>query len=693
VESRIERLESVLAASGIDPNSVAEADGAAAENADDLPQNVVDRLTTLLISEEGASSFLGASSGLSLFSPQGLQWISESTGSNDLSEFISTLSKTNEGPWKVNNMDLWHSMLPSQREPLPPKEIADILVECFFDTFNNVFPLFDRTTFYDAYSHQYAQQPIGGSAWYACLNVVLCLGSVFWHAHIHSKDHHLKTEISGFTEEKCWKYFRNACSCLTDLMFKDCNLMAVQAIIGMAFMQQTTLDPQTFYILIAAAGRLAHGIGLHRKLDHFGLSEAEANQRRNVFWIVYFLDKTTALRLGHPSVMTDDDIGVDLPSERKMHETTPNGTKIFDIFRSHAELAVLESRIYTELYSEKARNRPHNERLISVGRLDIALLEWKKRLPVEIRPEEPIQCSREQVIPVIVLHFEYFNCLTTVHRISNSGSWTDQRARKNPLSANKRHLSPRIYASHSICLSAARATIRLLNMVDLESGTPRDHIIRMALYYPLSSCLILFANLLQNPKDPYASSDIDLMDIVRSFLSPNALGSTPLNANLTIKIFTELTNVARKFVDKVTLQGLNKAKRTHEKDEGSGWQHLSVPSKEPVAMNDFHTAAEQLARTDVRVRNAYIKSFRSSFITLNQTHSPSPCYRLTSLRSMTLPLRLPTSPLSNQQQQMAPPSRPNLTSQLTQVCSPSPPHIFQVAEQGSNIPRVMICRC
>ena len=229
--------------------------------------------------------------------------------------------------------------------------------------------------------------------------------------------------------------------------------------------------------MIAAAVRLAHGIGLHRKLDHVGLSESEVDQRRNVFWILYILDKGIALRVGHPSVMVDDDIGVDLPRERSTHETTPNGTNLLAIFRSQAELAILESRIYAELYSVRARNRSHLERLGSVGKLDIALLEWKDKLPVEIRPEKPIQCAKEHEFPVIMLHFAYFNCLTTVHRISNSGSWTDQNARNESLGADEGHSNSRIYASHLICLSAARSSIDLLKMVDIVTGTPRDHLI------------------------------------------------------------------------------------------------------------------------------------------------------------------------------------------------------------------------
>lgn len=110
-------------------------------------------------------------------------------------------------------------------------------------------------------------------------------------------------------------------------------------------------------------------MGLHRKLDDFGLSQSDINQRRNVFWILYFLDKSMSIRIGQPSVMFDDDVGIDLPQEIEISSLLPDGSKKHGIFRYHAQLALLESRIYTELYSIKTTNSPEIQRLKSVGQV------------------------------------------------------------------------------------------------------------------------------------------------------------------------------------------------------------------------------------------------------------------------------------------------------------------------------------
>jgi hypothetical protein len=239
-----------------------------------------------------------------------------------------------------------------------------------------------------------------------------------------------------------------------------------------------TLDPQSVYILTAAAARLAYGIGLHRNFKDLRFSQKEIDQRRNVFWIVYFLDKSVALRLGHPSTILDDDIGVDLPAGNNLIEKQPDGSKRYHIFRHQVQLAMIESRVYTELYSVRAQNKPPLDRLRSVGELDKVLLEWQAALPVEIQPEKTIQCVSEQFIPIVLMHFAFFNCLTTVHRISiHHGPWTSTNSSQDGSKPPYQQLNPRVYASQSICLMAARRSIQLLEYVHLRDDSIRNHLI------------------------------------------------------------------------------------------------------------------------------------------------------------------------------------------------------------------------
>lgn len=235
-----------------------------------------------------------------------------------------------------------------------------------------------------------------------------------------------------------------------------------------------SFQPQPFHVLTAAVARLAHGIGLHRRLDDFGLTQSEITQRRNVFWIVYIIDKSTALRIGHPSVISDDDIGVDLPERETIVSYYPDGSRKFDIFRWQVELALIEGRIHTELYSIRSRKRSELERLKAVGILDQELQDWRLSIPIDIRPNEKIKCGQEQIPPVFMMHFAYFNCLGTIHRASiHHRSWTNEGLGEAAQGALQDHgINPRVYASQSICLTAARSTIKMLQEFNI-SGTFR----------------------------------------------------------------------------------------------------------------------------------------------------------------------------------------------------------------------------
>lgn len=70
----------------------------------------------------------------------------------------------------------------------------------------------------------------------------------------------------------------------------------------------------------------------------------------------------------------------------------------------------------------------------------------------------------------------------------------------------------------------------------------------MLLYYPLSAFITLFANCLQNPLDFQATSDLELMEYVTSYLSPAIIQVSPLAATTSI-VFQELRSLATQIVE------------------------------------------------------------------------------------------------------------------------------------------------
>lgn len=81
------------------------------------------------------------------------------------------------------------------------------------------------------YELQYSANPPQNTAWYACFNIVLCMGSLI------ERYDSVAGLSPGFNFEGStdvgWLYLRNACSCFVDLVFKErSSLMTVQALCG-----------------------------------------------------------------------------------------------------------------------------------------------------------------------------------------------------------------------------------------------------------------------------------------------------------------------------------------------------------------------------------------------------------------------------------------------------------------------------
>jgi hypothetical protein len=236
---------------------------------------------------------------------------------------------------------------------------------------------------------------------------------------------------------------------------------------------QGTANPQPSYFLIAAAVRIATSIGMHRRGGSFGLNPIELEQRRRIFWILYILDKDTALRSGRPPCINDDDCNVELPEENP-----PDGVgdvplsksnSKFNLFRALASFAIIESRVYMQLYSAKAAKQSDGELLNTIGDLDRELEEWKGCIPAEFRPEDAISLDAKGpiIVHVVLLHFAYYNCLTTIHRMSvHHGYWTSRLSNYAISGLSARPLNPRVFSSAALCVSAARASIHLIKYLN-----------------------------------------------------------------------------------------------------------------------------------------------------------------------------------------------------------------------------------
>jgi hypothetical protein len=82
------------------------------------------------------------------------------------------------------------------------------------------------------------------------------------------------------------------------------NIVADDIFIEQTVYAQGLSSPQRLeHTFCTLAAQVAQGLGMHREsLSSWHLTDYEIQERNHLFWVVYILDKTIALRCGRPSV-------------------------------------------------------------------------------------------------------------------------------------------------------------------------------------------------------------------------------------------------------------------------------------------------------------------------------------------------------------------------------------------------------
>ncbi|KAI0205372.1 N-terminal binuclear Zn cluster-containing protein [Astrocystis sublimbata] len=557
-------------------HSTPPAEGKNAEEVEALSE----MMCSLVTNPQGETRYIGSSSGFSIFSPKGIQWVNDRIGDTSFPKMISEVS-LDDHKWTAWKQEVFSDLF--QRpvfRPLPSKSEALSLLKDYFENFNCIFPLFHQPTFMHLVERQYSSNPYEGSGWWASLNCVFGIA------------HRLRVMsnlVPAEEDEKAWGYIKNAMGVFSELAMRNTDLLSVQALLGIALFMQGTPNPQPSFILIAAAIRSSHSIGLHKRGTGFNLNPIEIEQRKRVFWIAYMLDKDLCLRSGRPPAQDDDDMNVDLPdadpADHIGNIPLANGKGKMNIFRVMCEFAVIQSRIYRRLYSTKATKLSDGELLQTIGDLDKELENWKDNIDIDYRPEHEIKASHTPlVLHIVMLHFSYYNALTTIHRMSiHHGLWTSRLANFAIQGLNARPLNPRVFSSAALCASAARATISLLKYIPQGDFS----CVWMALYFPVSASMTLFGNILQNPTDTRARSDTRLMSLVVTFLSTLGQEAETGGVHRMLGVCAEFERIAKVVIEKAEKEAASRKKRKPTE--------LNRPSKDSHSMRPSSSAATPTA--------------------------------------------------------------------------------------------------
>lgn len=334
---------------------------------------------------------------------------------------------------------------------LPTKPAALELVKDSFRSFYRFFPLFDEQEFLQQFRNHYTGACPSDPSWWACINVVLSLAHRF---------RAMRTGDPTYENAQSSGYIHNALAVVSELNMLHQSLPAVQALVGIAIALQASPNPHAASVLIAAAMRLAQAMGLHRKTEKPGLTEAQIEQRRRVFWIAYFLDKDISLRMGQPFAQDDEDMDTELPTGTRFElSLCSDGPRTINFFNSRIGLAVIQGQIYKRLYSVQATRQSAAQKAAVAQELMRILSYWKSGVPVDFEYDlvGPKQTPlTAEFLHMLILRFTYVQCLVMIDRHLPP-------MEQLPVDAALETQSAYTF-SESLCIVESRKAIRLIQM-------------------------------------------------------------------------------------------------------------------------------------------------------------------------------------------------------------------------------------
>ncbi|KAK6073240.1 fungal specific transcription factor domain-containing protein [Seiridium cupressi] len=335
---------------------------------------------------------------------------------------------------------------------LPSKSSALILIEEGFRSFNRYFPIFDEQKFMTSFDARYSAAGLQDLAWWACVNVALSMGHAF---------RAIRTSRSKHDMALSYGYIQNVLGVVSQLIALPGSLAVIQALLGTILILEGTPNSQMCPVLMATAMGMTQAMGLHRRdRDPPGLSLSEIEERRNVFWIAYWIEKNISCLRRQASVQDDDDIDVELPTGIVSEpHLLSHGPATINILNSRIGLAIIQGQIYKRLFSVQAQRQSKAQRAAAALDLSGLLACWRASVPFDFE-ESSMTSLRlplpEDVLQIIILHTVYANSVITVDR--------HLPQRGNP-AAGPADIYTYTLPSESVCLIDSRKAIQLLQKI------------------------------------------------------------------------------------------------------------------------------------------------------------------------------------------------------------------------------------
>ncbi|KAL4809131.1 fungal-specific transcription factor domain-containing protein [Aspergillus unguis] len=200
---------------------------------------------------------------------------------------------------------------------LPPRSLADHLVESYFTKTHVLYPFIHKEAFYSLYQRLWSAESrasdspinvglglgdstISGTTFYYGLNIVFAMGCQF-------------SGMLGVERETTSEAFFSRCKPALDVdSLERGDLALVQVLLAMSHLLQSSQTPNRCWHVVGSACRLAQGLGMHASVGDERRSFAQIQMRRRIWHGCRMLDLSASTMLGRPA-MTSHPTSVPLP--------------------------------------------------------------------------------------------------------------------------------------------------------------------------------------------------------------------------------------------------------------------------------------------------------------------------------------------------------------------------------------------
>jgi len=289
---------------------------------------------------------------------------------------------------------------------LPPKHLADGLLDAYFARVHRLYPFVHEQTFRLDYERIYLRQDSESLAESRPVSIAL-LYMVFAHGAEFCRSLS-ETETVGIAAE----FVAKAKRIVFAQMFRQESLELVQSLLLMCQYLQSTLELNQCWSLVGLMIRTAVSLGLHfNPLASEPFTTIEREIRKRVWWGCFMIDRTLSMKLGRPpSILSATAFDVDLPlnvddqyiSQDPILPRQPDYRPSLMLFFTHTiQQGRIIEKVLHELYRpnnsrtkdpahQHAKHSPANSHVIGqTVILDGELLSWWNDAPAHLR-EKPV---------------------------------------------------------------------------------------------------------------------------------------------------------------------------------------------------------------------------------------------------------------------------------------------------------------